>query len=193
MSSSLERGTTFVTDVDTTVARIQAKTGTQPDAALQAKIRQITGEWEGGRGSLIGLLQRIQLALNYVPPIAMPIVAAKLDLPLGQVCGVATFYGSFSLEPRGRHLVTCCLGTACHVRGGVRIANEVSSLLDISPGHTTEDLLFTFETVRCLGACALAPVVVIDGKYYAKARPRGIRRILQGIRATEEAGVDQAS
>ncbi|MBN1346371.1 MAG: NAD(P)H-dependent oxidoreductase subunit E [Phycisphaerae bacterium] len=160
---------------------------------MQTRIRQIASEWEGGKGSLIGLLQRIQLAFNYVPPISLPIVAERLGLPLGQVCGVATFYGSFSLEPRGRHMVTCCLGTACHVRGGAKIVDEVSDVLAIGPGDTTEDLLFTFETVRCLGACALAPVVVIDGKYYGKSRPRRIRRILQDIRAREEAGVEQAS
>ena len=192
MNSSLENRTTFVSDVDSIIARIQAKTGSKPDSAIQTKVRHIASEWEGERGSLIGLLQRIQLAFNYIPPGALPIVAEKLGLPLGQVCGVVTFYSSFSLEPRGRHLVTCCLGTACHVRGGARIVNEISNLLAIAPGNTTEDRMFTFETVRCLGACALAPVVVIDGKYHGKSRPRRVRRILQDIRATEEAGVEQA-
>jgi NADH:ubiquinone oxidoreductase subunit E len=193
MNRGLENRATSVSDLDLIIARIQAKTGSKLDAAIQTKIRHIANEWEGGKGSLIGLLQRIQLAFNYVPPSALPIVAQKLSLPLGQVCGVATFYGSFSLEPRGRHLVTCCLGTACHVRGGARIVDEVSNLLGIGPGGTTEDRVFTFETVRCLGACALAPVVVIDGRYYGKSRPRRIRRILQDIRAGEEVGVEQAS
>ena len=193
MKPGLENKTTTLSDVGWTIEQIQAKTGSTLDTAMQARIRQIAGEWEDGKGSLIGLLQRIQLAFNYLPPSALPIVAQKLGLPLGQVCGVATFYGSFSLEPRGRHLVTCCLGTACHVRGGARIVDEVSNQLDIGPGNTTEDLLFTFETVRCLGACALAPVVVIDGEYYGKSSARRIRRILQDIRAREEAGVEQAS
>lgn len=193
MNPCLENKTTFASDMDSTISRIQARIGCKPDFAMQTRIRQIASEWEGGKGSLIGLLQRIQLAFNYVPPISLPIVAERLGLPLGQVCGVATFYGSFSLEPRGRHMVTCCLGTACHVRGGAKIVDEVSDVLAIGPGDTTEDLLFTFETVRCLGACALAPVVVIDGKYYGKSRPRRIRRILQDIRAREEAGVEQAS
>ncbi len=192
MSTSTEDTMTSAGDVDALIARIQARIDATPDANTQTRIRRIVGQWENGKGSLIGLLQRIQLAFNYVPPIALPIVARKLDIPLVQVCGVATFYGSFSLEPRGRHLVTCCLGTACHVRGGARIVDEVSSLLRIAPGETTDDLFFTFETVRCLGACALAPVVVVDGKYYAKSRPRRIRRILQDIRAREEADVEQA-
>ncbi len=193
MKRCLDDRPTSVSDVGRAIERIQVKTGSTLDAAMQARIRRIADEWEDGRGSLIGLLQRIQLAFNYVPPSALPIVAEKLGLPLGQVCGVATFYGSFSLEPRGRHMVTCCLGTACHVRGGARIADEVSNLLDIGPGNTTRDLLFTFETVRCLGACALAPVVVIDGEYHGKSTPRRIRRILQDIRVREEAGVEQAS
>jgi len=193
MKRCLDDRPTSVSDVGRVIERVQVKTGSTLDAAMQARIRQIADAWEDGRGSLIGLLQRIQLAFNYVPPSALPIVAAKLGLPLGQVCGVATFYGSFSLEPRGRHMVTCCLGTACHVRGGARIVDEVSNLLDIGPGNTTRDLLFTFETVRCLGACALAPVVVIDGEYHGKSTPRRIRRILQDIRVREEAGVEQAS
>jgi len=135
---------------------------------------------------LIGLLQEIQSHFNYLPPEGLPAVARALELPLSQVCSVATFYSSFSLEPRGRHLVTCCLGTACHVRGGERVAREVSRLLGIKAGETSEDMLFTFETVRCLGTCALAPVVMIDGKYYSKMTAKKVRSTLRDLIATEE-------
>jgi len=134
---------------------------------------------------LIGLLQEIQSHFNYLPPEGLPAVARALELPLSQVCSVATFYSSFSLEPRGRHLVTCCLGTACHVRGGQRVADEVARVLGVKPGETTDDGLFTFETVRCLGACALGPVVVVDGKYHGKMTPKKVRSVLRDRRDGE--------
>ena len=157
-------------------------TTTRP-AAAQAE--RIVGGWEAGRGSLIGLLQAIQAECNHLPPPSLDMVAQRLDLPLSQVHSVATFYSSFSLEPRGEHVVTCCLGTACHVRGGDRIVRELSGLLDIEPGETTPDRLFTLETVRCLGACALAPLVVIDGTYHAKMTPRKARKIVERLWAQE--------
>ncbi len=146
----------------------------------------IAEKWKGSEGALIGALQEIQLACNYVPPDALPVVARELGLPLSQVHSVVTFYNSFSLEPRGKHLVTCCLGTACHVRGGQRIADEISKLLGVEPGETTPDKQFTFETVRCLGACALAPVVVINGKYHGKMRPKKLRSLLGDLKQREE-------
>ena len=151
----------------------------------QDTTEQIAEKWKGSEGALIGALQEIQLACNYVPPDTLPVVARELGLPLSQVHSVVTFYSSFSLEPRGQHLVTCCLGTACHVRGGQRIADEVSKLLQVEPGGTTEDREFTFETVRCLGTCALAPVVVVDGKYYGKMTARKLRKVLDDVRAAE--------
>jgi len=155
----------------------------------QDKIEQIAEKWKGAEGALIGALQEIQLGCNYVPPETLPVVARRLDIPLSQVYSVVTFYNSFSLEPRGKHIVTCCLGTACHVRGGDRIAREVSRLLRIEPDETTPDKQFTFETVRCLGACALAPVVVIDGQYHGKMRPEKLRNLLGALQQGEE---DQA-
>ena len=151
----------------------------------QDTTEQITGKWKGTEGALIGALQEIQLAYNYVPPDTLPVVARELGLPLTQVHSVATFYRSFSLEPRGKHLVTCCLGTACHVRGGQRVAKEVSKLLGVEPGETTPDKQFTFETVRCLGACALAPVMVIDDKYYGHMTAKKARSVLRSMCGAE--------
>ena len=174
-----------MSEVDSDLGQIRVVAASEADPGVQTKVSEIAAGWTGGRGSLIGLLQQIQSEFNYVPPEALQIVASTLDLPLTQVCGVATFYSSFSLEPRGRHTVTCCLGTACHVRGGARLVEDLSNLLAVAPGGTTEDGLFTLETVRCLGACALAPVVVIDGKYYPKAKPLKIRRLLREMRTAE--------
>ena len=152
---------------------------------LQERAEQIVTQWQGTRGTLLSLLQHLQSELNYLPPETLPLVAQKLDLPVSQVWSVAGFYSSFSLEPRGEHMVTCCSGTACHVRGGERVAREVSKQLGIQAGQTTQDGAFSFETVNCLGACALGPVVVVDGKYHGKMTPKKVRSLLQNARAAE--------
>ncbi len=129
--------------------------------------------------ALIPLLLDVQREFYYLPEEAMERVADKTGLPAIQVYQVARFYKAFSLEPRGQHMVTVCLGTACHVRGGQRLAERVERVLDVEPGETTKDLKFTLETVNCLGCCALGPVMVVDGKYYGKMAPNKVERILQ--------------
>ncbi len=151
------------------------------DSETSRNVERILTEQGGARGSLISLLQAIQKELNYLPPGALPIVARQLNLPLSQIVSVARFYGSFSLLPRGKHIVTCCLGTACHVRGAARILAEVSRILRIDPDETTEDKIFSFDIVRCLGACALAPVMVVDGVFHGKMTPKKAKNILQHI------------
>ncbi len=118
------------------------------------------------REALIPVLQDIQSRLNWLPQEVLIAVAQKFEIPLIDLYGIVTFYKSFSLTPRGDHLVTVCLGTACHVRGGQRIVEAITRELGISPGGTTEDLKFSLETVNCLGCCAIGPIVVIDGEYY---------------------------
>jgi NADH-quinone oxidoreductase subunit E len=120
---------------------------------------------EEGRG-LIPLLQDIQAEYNYLPPDSLRIVAEELKVPLSQVYSVANFYHSFSLTPRGKHTILACLGTACHVRGAPRVVDAIAKRLGVEPGGTTEDLLFTLETVNCVGACALGPVVTVGGVYH---------------------------
>ena len=151
---------------------------TDAPSVVEQKVEQMAREWTDERAGLIAVLQQVQDEFNYLPPEALPIVAEKLAFPLSQVYSVATFYSSFSLEPRGRHIVTCCSGTACHVRGGERVVREVGKQLGIAPGQTTPDQEFTLETVNCLGACALGPVVVMDGKYNGKMTPTKVRQIL---------------
>ena len=115
---------------------------------------------------LVHILQDIQAKYNYLSEESMRIVAEKLSIPLRDVYGVASFYQAFSFKPKGRHIITVCLGTACHVRGGAGIVDTLSRELDIKPGETTNDLMFTLETVNCLGCCAIGPIVVADGEYY---------------------------
>jgi NADH:ubiquinone oxidoreductase subunit E len=100
--------------------------------------------------------------------------------------GVITFYAQFYLEPHGKHTVRCCRGTACHVRGGKKVINEVKSTLAIEDGETSDDMLFSLETVACLGACALSPVMVVDNTYYGKMTPRRAAQILQHLAQGEQ-------
>jgi len=144
----------------------------------QEKIAQIVQKNNGKQGSLISLLEDIQSKYGYLPEDALREVADETGYSLVDIYGIATFYRSFSLKPRGRHLVSVCLGTACHVRGGPAIAREIEKQLGIRAGETTSDKEFTMETVNCLGACALGPVVVVDGHYFPKVNPSAVRNIL---------------
>jgi NADH:ubiquinone oxidoreductase subunit E len=136
--------------------------------------------------ALISILQDIQAEFNYLPKEALQAVAETLEIPLIHIIGVATFYRSFSLEPRGEHQVTVCLGTACHVRGGPKILDEFEKKLDVEPGQTTGDGLFTLETVACLGCCAIGPVVVVDSDYYAQTTIRKVGSILKKYKKKEK-------
>jgi NADH-quinone oxidoreductase subunit E len=128
----------------------------------------LTEKSKGQKRVLIQVLQDIQDRYHWLPAEALEHVARTLSVPLAQVYGVATFYKSFSLEPRGRHVCTVCLGTACHVRGGQALLEHFERKLSITAGQTTPDGKFTLERVNCLGACALAPLAVVDGHYYGR-------------------------
>ena len=135
------------------------------------------------KASLIGILQDIQGRMNHLPRKALVQVAKSLDLPLTHIYEVATFYKAFSLEPRGKHTIQVCLGTACHVRGGGRVLDYLENRLEVNSGETTKDLSFTLESVNCLGACALGPMMVIDKKYYGKINTHKIESILEKYRS----------
>jgi NADH-quinone oxidoreductase subunit E len=132
----------------------------------------------GDKGGLIAILEEIQAEYGYLPEGVLRIVSDKTGRPLVDVYSVATFYRSFSLKPRGKHLICACLGTACHVRGATRVVEELKQQLGIKAGQTTADNEFTLETVNCLGACALGPVVVIDGHYFSKVRKSRVSQLL---------------
>ncbi|OGC42762.1 NADH dehydrogenase, partial [candidate division WOR-3 bacterium RBG_13_43_14] len=118
--------------------------------------------------NIIQLLEEIEDKYNYLPFDALKELSKKEKIPLSKLYSIATFYGAFSLTPRGKHVCTVCMGTACHVRGAYSVLFRLEEKLKIKAGSTTEDNEFTLETVNCLGACALAPIVVIDGEYHGQ-------------------------
>jgi NADH-quinone oxidoreductase subunit E len=132
--------------------------------------------------NLISVLQDIQAEYGYVPEAKIRDVAQKLKIPLVDVYGVVTFYKSFSLAPRGRHSITVCLGTACHVRSSPRVLQRISEILQIEPGETTEDQEFSLEAVNCLGCCALGPMVVVDGKHHGMMNSAKVDALLRNYR-----------
>ncbi|MHB8780170.1 MAG: NADH-quinone oxidoreductase subunit NuoE family protein [Candidatus Geothermincolia bacterium] len=138
------------------------------------------------KGSLIRLLQETQEAYGYLDQKLMRGIAKGAGYQLSQVYGMATFYAQFRLEPIGKNLIRICLGTACHVRNANGLVEEATRLLGIEPGETTEDMMFTLETVNCLGACALAPLAIIDDKYYGQMNPRKMEKTLRNIAKSEE-------
>lgn len=145
------------------------------------EINEIIEEEVSGDGSLIGALEAIQKRFRYLPPEALILVSERMNVPLSQTYAVATFYNAFSLEPKGEHTIQVCMGTACHVRGSPQILESLEIDLGIHAGETTPDGKFTLETVNCLGACALGPVVVIDGEYHGQLTPHKADRLLKKI------------
>ena len=145
-------------------------------------IDEILERYPGEPRYLIALLQDVQAEYNYISPESMGLVCDHVGVPKTQAWAVATFYQSFSLEPRGEHGIKVCLGTACHLKGGERIAEGLEMDLGVERGHTTEDMRFTLETVNCLGACALAPVVLVDeDDYFGRATRSTVRRHLKKL------------
>ena len=133
----------------------------------------------GNQENLLSVLRNIQTEFGYLPPEKLREVSLNVGLPLVDVYGVATFYKSFSLTPRGRHHIKVCLGTACHVRGSRRIELELERRLGIGPGETTADGEYSLETVMCLGCCAIGPVMVVDNRYYGHMTAARIDSILK--------------
>jgi len=148
------------------------------------KVKAIVDRYGGKHDSVIAILQDVQSEYHYLPEHTLRAVASQLGLPLIQICGVATFFKAFSLKPRGEHTVTVCLGTACHVRGAPAVLDEVKRQLGIEPGNTTNDMRFTLETVNCLGACALGPIVVVDDEYHGQVSPRKVKKVLSKYKKT---------
>lgn len=139
------------------------------------------------QGGLIAVLEDIQARYGYLPRAALTTVGDETGRSLVDIYGIATFYRSFTLQPRGKHVVTVCLGTACHVRGAARVVEEFERQLSIKAGQTTPDRQFTLETVNCLGACALGPIIVVDGHYFSNVTPPKVK----GMLARAQGGVPQ--
>jgi len=142
------------------------------------KIQEIVERYGYDKSKLISILQDIQAVFQYLPAQALKQVAGYLKIPLIDIISVATFYRAFSLKPRGEHVATVCMGTACHVRGAPRILEEFERQLNLKKGETSEDGKWSLETVACLGCCAIGPVVVVDGDYHAHTTIRKVSNIL---------------
>jgi NADH-quinone oxidoreductase subunit E len=150
------------------------------------RVDEIIDKYNAEKSSLIGIFQDIQAEFRYLPKEAISRVVERLSIPLTQAYMVATFYKSFSLVPRGEHEIHVCLGTACHLRGGQRLIENFERTLGVKAGGTTKDMKFTLETVNCLGACALAPLVRVDQKNYAKVTADKISKIVKEYRPDGE-------
>jgi NADH-quinone oxidoreductase subunit E len=144
-----------------------------------AMLQMLESIREGEPGDLIPILQQVQKEYGYLPQDVLLGISEHTKISASRIYGVATFYEQFYLEPRGRHTIKCCRGTACHVKRVNDIINAISRLLNIEPDQTTEDLRFTFETVACLGTCFLAPVMMVNNDYYGNLEPKQIEGILK--------------
>jgi NADH-quinone oxidoreductase subunit E len=154
-------------------------------------VDRVLAEYRGAsRDALIPILQEVQEAEGYLSPAAIALVGHELDLPTSKIYGVATFYNQFRFQPQGRYHFMVCRGTACHVKGSKKLLDAVVRALGIEPGQTSRDTLFSLETVACMGACGLAPVVNMNGEFHAKVTPVKLARIVEECRAKEAPGAD---
>jgi len=146
---------------------------------VKKTLEKILARYAGEEPDLIPILQDIQEKFNYLPEPLIRYLSRRLNIPLSRIYSLATFYTAFSLKPRGKNLITVCLGTACHVRGAPAILAELERRLGISAGETTKDRKYTLETVNCLGCCAIGPIVVINGKYFGEMSVKKVGEILR--------------
>ncbi len=150
----------------------------EPDIDYMVLDNIIEKEFGNDKENLIMILQAIQRKYNYLPPPTLTYLSAKIGIPYSKIYGVATFYSTFSLAPRGRNIISICLGTACHVRGGERVRERIEENLEIKTGETTEDKRYTLESVRCIGCCSLGPVVKINEDMHGRITSDEVKNIL---------------
>lgn len=164
---------------------VHGETATEEE--LMARLDEVLGDYKDTAGALIPVLQIAQSLFGYLPECALKRIAEFLDKPYSEVAGVVGFYSFFSTEPRGRHLVRVCLGTACYVRGGKNVLDALKGSLKVDVGKTTPDRNFSLEVGRCFGACGLAPVIMVDDQVHQGVKPTQVARILDQYR---ESGAD---
>jgi len=155
-------------------------------AAAVAKIEEICDRYSNEKTPLIMILSDIQKEYGYVPIEVQEVVSKKTGISVAEIYGVVTFYSFFSLEPKGKYVIGCCLGTACYVKGAQSIIDQFCEILNIKPGQTTEDGLFTIDALRCIGACAAAPAVSINGKILARVKLGDVPGIIAQYREEAE-------
>lgn len=154
---------------------------------VAADVRAICASVASEPSPLMIVLSAVQKKYGYIPLEIQEIISEELDIPVAEIYGVVTFYGFFSLQPKGKYVIGVCLGTACYVKSSQAVLDKFSEILHIGPGETTDDGLFTIEAVRCIGACALAPAISINGTVYPKVTPAQVAAILTEYRKKEEA------
>lgn len=143
-----------------------------------AEVEKFINELSEKKGALISVLHKAQEVFGYLPEEVQRFVSEKLDLPLSKVYGVVTFYSFFTMKPKGKHPISVCMGTACYVRGAEKVLNEFKAMLNIEVGETTEDGKFSIDALRCIGACGLAPVIMIGEKVYGNVTPEQVKEIM---------------
>ena len=146
------------------------------------RVDEIIEKYELSEKSLIPVLQDVQDLFHYLSEESLKRISEKLDIPLSRIYAVATFYNAFSLEPKGKYIIQVCMGTACHVRGAPAILEEAERLLGIERGKTSNDKMYTLETVNCVGACALGPIMIVNGKYHGHMVANKVKNILKEYR-----------
>lgn len=151
----------------------------EPKTKEALELEKVFAEYRGKKGALIPVLQKAQDIYGYLPKEVLKEISRNLQIPVSKIFGVVTFYAQFHLKPRGRNIIRVCLGTACHVRGGAKISEAVTKAIGIKDGETTEDLRYTFESVACLGACGLAPVMMVNDETHGRLTPDMVKGLLE--------------
>ena len=161
------------------------------EISQETKLQAIVERYRQGESSLVGLLQDIAAEYGYLPEDVLKTTSAELDVPLSLIFSLATFYKSFRLKPIGKNHVCVCVGTACHVRGAGKIVDALERRLNVVAGETTDDLDYTLETVNCLGACAMGPLVTINGEYHGKLDQKAMLKLID--KGTQQADSDDTT
>ena len=161
-------------DVKSSICSCEQET----DEQKYTKLAELMKQYKNREGSLIQVLHMAQAIFGYLPLELQRYIAQSMEKPLSEVSGVVTFYSFFATQPRGKHVIRVCLGTACYVRGGKKIISRLQEILGVEVGGTTKDGLFTFEVARCIGACGLAPAIMIDDVVYKQVNPDKLENIL---------------
>ena len=160
------------------VSRTKSKESTKFSRA----VKKAVGSYQKDKDMLIQILLDLQGMFGWLPQEVLTEISEQLEVPITQVCQIASYYKAFSLMPRGRHIVRVCMGTACQVRGSPQLLNIISAILDLKPYETSRDMRFTLETVNCLGCCAMGPVVVVDDEYHSKPSTPALKKIFEAAK-----------
>ncbi|MBC2711692.1 MAG: NAD(P)H-dependent oxidoreductase subunit E [Desulfosarcina sp.] len=150
-----------------------------------AGVNEILEKFQGVKGNLIGILHEVQNRYSYLPEEELRYISKRTQIPITQIYSIVNFYNRFSLEPKGKNVISVCLGTACHVKGAGKVMDALREKLNIDIGESTDDMNFSLEEVRCIGACSLAPAVVVNEETYGQVKPKQVSTILKQHESSE--------